>query len=185
MMTSPFTVHPQVEALTNPPPFSTVAAPKPIIEQSHIILGVDGTFYMFPFFPTEIRLKIWKANLRPQMLHIIYDVTLERDTRNTYMNGYQYRAAWRFNTSPAMQMPNRFICQESRAEAEKAGYQLLRLRDDLTEARWYNHKIDSLFFDTNANTQAAFASWNEEHYTNYIDNVLPPVRHPIDGAAGL
>jgi hypothetical protein len=146
----PFAVYPQVEAMTTLPPFFTIAAPKAVLDRADIALYVEGTFPLFPSFPPEIRLNIWRANLRPQMRHIIYDIGLESHERNTYLHCRQYRAAWRFNTSPATQMPNRFICQESRAEAEKAGYDLLRLRNTLSEARWYNHRTDSLFFDTTA-----------------------------------
>jgi len=182
----PFTVYPQVEAMTTLQLFSTIAAPKAILDRAHIALDVEGTFPLFPFFPPEIHLKIWRANLRPQMLHIIYDIGLESHKRNTYLHGRQYRAAWRFNTSPATQMPNRFICQESRVEAEKAGYDLLRLRNNLTEARWYNHETDSLFFDTTAEARPSLTSWEDEYYYNhYVDNVLPPVGHPIAGGSGL
>jgi hypothetical protein len=138
----PFATFPQVEATsaTTSPPFSNVAAPTAVVDRPDIVLGVAGTF---PFFPTEIRLKIWKANLRPQVLHVIYDLNYERKVRYAWMHGRQYRVAWHFNTAP--NLANRSICQESRAEADKAGYQLLRLQDNVTEARWYNPEIDSLF----------------------------------------
>ena len=86
-----------------------------------------------------------------------------------------------------MQMPNRFICQESRAEVENAGYEVLRLKIDLTEARWYNPETDFVFFDTNAEARPQFTAWEDDYYydNNYIDNVLPPVGHPIAGGSKL
>jgi hypothetical protein len=178
----PFATFPQVEATstTTPPPFSNVAAPTAVVDRPGIVFGVAGTFQLFPFFPTEIRLKIWKANLRPQMLHVIYDLKYERQVRYTWMYGRQYRVAWRFNAAP--NLANRSICQESRAEADKAGYQLLRLRDNVTEVRWCNPEIDSLFLDTNAR---AHAPYDEEYYEPHVGNVLPPVRQPIFGLENL
>jgi hypothetical protein len=177
----PFATFPQVEATSaTTPPFSTVAAPTAVVDRLDVALGVAGTFPLFPFFPTEIRLKIWKANLCPQMLHIIYDLNYESHVRKSWMNGPQYRAAWRFTTSPATNLPNRYVCQESRAEV--AGYHLLRLRNNVAEARWYNPEIDSLFFDTNARTRAPY---DEEYYKPYVDNVLPPVGQPMFGLENL
>jgi len=180
---SPLTVSTTVGATDIPPPFSTVAPPTAILDRAQIIEGIEETFPLFPFFPTEIRLKIWKANMRPQMLHIIYDTGVSSHVRGTYLHGRQYRATWRFTTSPATQMPNRFICQESRAETKKAGYQLMILRDNLTEARWYNHETDFLFFDTNAKARLQFTAGEDDYYNQYIDNVLPPVGHPIAGGS--
>jgi hypothetical protein len=114
------------------------------------------------------------------MLHIIYDLNYESHVRKGWMNGPQYRAAWRFTTSPATNLPNRYVCQKSRAEV--AGYHLLRLRNNVTEARWYNPEIDSLFFDTNARARAPY---NEEYYKPYVDNVLPPVGQPMFGLENL
>ncbi|PMD60044.1 uncharacterized protein K444DRAFT_629885 [Hyaloscypha bicolor E] len=175
---SPFAIFPQAEAVTPPLPFSTVATPTALVERAHIVLGPHGKFPLFPFFPTEIRLKIWKANLRPQILQVIYDITLESHRRRTYMHGRQYRAAWRFMSSPAANMPNRFICQESRAEAgkETTGYELVRLMDDAAEARWFNYDIDSVFLDTNAESHSPY---DGEDYDPYVDNVLPPLGHPF------
>ena len=173
----PFATHPETEAmsaiaLTVP----KVAPPTAVVPQGQIVLHTPGSFNRFPFFPPEIRLKVWKANLRPQTLHVIYDINLVTRERATYLRGRQYRAAWRFTCSPAANMPNRSICQESRAEAEKQGYEVVRLKDNITEARWFNPEVDSLFLDTNARAQAPY---DEGYYEHFVDNVLPPVAQPF------
>lgn len=97
-------------------------------------------------------------------------------TRCTYLNGGQYRATWHFIYSSATNIPNRFTCQESRAEADEAGYEIVRLKDNVTQARWYNTEIDSLFLDTNARSRTPC---DNDYYEPYVDNVLPPLVQPF------
>jgi hypothetical protein len=160
-------------------PISSYAAPTPVVKGSDLVLGVPGTFHLFPFLPTEIRHKIWKANIRPHVFQVIYDVNFETDRRDSYMHGHQYRAAWRFTTSQINNVANRAICQESRAELAKAGYELLRLSDDPTKVRWFNPEFDTLFLDTNASLDIPFDDEYYEDYEQDVDSVLPPVGEPL------
>ncbi|PMD13218.1 hypothetical protein NA56DRAFT_651917 [Hyaloscypha hepaticicola] len=176
----PFSASPKPEAIKALPVYiSSYAAPTPIIKRSELALDDPGTFELFPFLPTEIRHKIWKANIRPQVLQVIYDVNFETDWRDSYMHGHQYRAAWRYTTSQINNVPNRAICQESRAELAKAGYELIRLSDDPTKVRWFNPEFDTLFLDTNASVDIPFDDEDYEDYEQEVDSVLPPVEEPL------
>ena len=174
-----FSPSPKVEPINalRVPTISSYAAPTPVIKRSDLALDGPDTFHLFPFLPTEIRHKIWKANIRPQVVQIIYDVNYETDRRNSYMHGHQYRAAWRFTDSQEKNVPNRTICQESRAEVAKAGYDVIRLRDDPTQARWFNHELDTLFLDTNADVDYPFD--DADYDAQESDSALPPVGKPL------
>ncbi len=161
------------------PPVASYAAPTPVVKRSDLALDAPDTFHLFPFLPTEIRHKIWKANIRHQVLQVIYDVHYETYRRNSYLHGHQYRAAWRFTTSKISNVANRAICQESRAELAKAGYELLRLSDDPTKVRWFNPEFDTLFLDTNAHLDVPFDNEAYEDYEQEVASVLPPMGEPL------
>ncbi len=170
-------------AASAPQPFLVVAAPTAIVKRSLIVPPTSAerytTFHLFPFLPTEIRLKIWKLNLRPRILHVNYDLKVAGPKRYSYMHGYQHRAEWCFEND--IQVANINTCQESRAEALKSGYEPVTLRSDVTQGRWFNFDIDSMFWYTNATTPTIYENHDDERYEPYYDQALPPTHLPVRG----
>lgn len=155
-------------------------APTAIVERSLIEPGQARTFHLFPFLATEIRLNIWKLNLSPQTLHVNYDVNVVGHKRYSLLNRHQYSAEWRFENGT--NLANLRVCQESRAESLNAGIELVTLRNDITQGRWFNFETDTMFWNTNARAPAdCHYDSDEDHYEPYVDNVLPPTRLPVGG----
>lgn len=102
------------------------------------------SFHQFASLPAELRLRIWAFDLpSPQTLHIYYGARYVKKEEWS-LPGWVHRRPWVFENG--LKICNLEICQESRSEAVKAGYEKVRVGG---ETRWFNYDIDILFLNVN------------------------------------
>lgn len=164
----PITVAAPTCAFKNPPPPSLSDRYK--------------TFHHFAKLPTEIRLKIWAQNLpQPQTVHLNYNI---RDIPKDLYNRPDLFGNWQILHGHGA-VANSQICQESRAELIRGGYEFVPLASDHTAGFWFNYSTDRMFWNTNASWGSGIL---QDHFAKYRQHRTDPASYekgPVCGPSFL